>query len=59
MALTKKMGGIVICGGISCVLSKMNISLEYRKRHISNAGIKQPNSVIDNSICLPGIGGSF
>jgi len=59
MALTKKMGGIVICGGISCALPKMNISFEYRKRHISNAGIREPNSGIDDSICLLGIGGSF
>ena len=31
------------------------LSLEYRFRHLSNAGIKHPNSGIDNHFCLLGI----
>jgi hypothetical protein len=45
--------------GISYALPEVNISLEYRIRHISNAGIREPNSGIDDSIYLLGIGGSF
>jgi len=45
--------------GVSCALPKLNVSLEYRGRHISNADIKQPNSGIDDFIWLLGIGGNF
>lgn len=31
------------------------LTLEYRYRHASNAGIKHPNSGIDNHFCLVGI----
>jgi len=48
-----------LAGGISWVLPKMNISLEYRRRHISNAGIKEPNEGIDDSIWALGIEGRF
>jgi hypothetical protein len=45
--------------GVSCALPRVNISLEYRLRHISNAEIKQPNDGIDDRIWLVGIGGNF
>lgn len=45
--------------GISYALPNMNVSLEYRGRHISNADIKEPNSGIDDFIWLLGIGGNF
>lgn len=45
--------------GISCELPNLNLFLEYRGRHISNADIKQPNSGIDDFIWLIGAGGKF
>ncbi len=34
-------------------------TLEYRFRHLSNAGIEQPNSGIDNHFCLLGVARLF
>ena len=41
-----------ICAGFSFSSQKGKIGIEYRYRHISNAGIKKPNSGINSQIYL-------
>jgi len=48
-----------ICGGIKFSFKKNIIFLEYRYRHISNAGIDHPNSGINSNLYLFGISHPF
>lgn len=43
-----------ICGGFRVIFKKLTVFLEYRHRHISNAGIKRPNSGLDSNLYLIG-----
>ena len=43
-----------ICAGIKFVVKKVVFFIEYRFRHISNAGIKHPNSGLNSNIYLFG-----
>lgn len=48
-----------ICAGFKLNLTKAKILIEYRYRHISNAGIKRPNSGINSNIFFIGFSHHF
>jgi len=45
--------------GLSCEIKDIDIFVEYRNRHVSNASIKHPNDGLDSYIWLVGIQGLF
>lgn len=45
--------------GLSCEIKDIDVFVEYRNRHVSNASIKQPNDGLDSYIWLVGIRGLF
>ncbi|MGB9677607.1 MAG: acyloxyacyl hydrolase, partial [Candidatus Ratteibacteria bacterium] len=47
------------CFGVRIQIKKVFLDAEIRLRHVSNAGIKEPNEGINSKIFLIGIGYDF